>query len=249
MRTQIGKSLADILRETREITGRDAGEDVGARMNERLFARFRTDLQAMEGAAQALAALPHPRCLASSSIPARIALALEVTGLDRFFDRRFSAVEVKRGKPAPDLFLHAAREMGFAPANCIVIEDSVAGAQAARAADMRCIGFAGGGHADAELAARLTEAGAKIVVAHMRWRGCEMHTSPPPLWGMVRGGGARNHAADASTDNLAGLRDPLPFPAPQGGRGMDSRRERSSRMMTRQESGEKRGRHCIRARK
>ena len=168
MRTQIGKSLADILRETREITGRDAGEDVGARMNERLFARFRTDLQAMEGAAQALAALPHPRCLASSSIPARIALALEVTGLDRFFDRRFSAVEVKRGKPAPDLFLHAAREMGFAPANCIVIEDSVAGAQAARAADMRCIGFAGGGHADAELVARLTEAGAKIVVAHMR---------------------------------------------------------------------------------
>ncbi len=168
MRTQIGKSLADILRETREITGRDVPDDVGARMNERLFARFRADLRAMTGLADALALLPQPRCVASSSLPERIALALEVAELDPFFDRRFSASEVARGKPAPDLFLHAARAMGYAPGDCVVIEDSVAGAQGARAADMRCIGFVGGGHADETLAPRLRDAGAKTVIAHMR---------------------------------------------------------------------------------
>jgi HAD superfamily hydrolase (TIGR01509 family) len=168
MRTQIGKSLKDILAETRVITGRDAPDDVGAAMNEKLFARFRTELRAMDGVARALDALRQPRCLASSSQPQRIDLALEATGLSGYFARRFSAVEVPRGKPAPDLFLHAAREMRAAPADAIVIEDSVAGVTAARAADMRCIGFVGGGHADAALRARLIEAGADIVVAHMR---------------------------------------------------------------------------------
>lgn len=168
MRTQIGKSLADILSETRAITGRDIPDEVGARMNERLFARFRNDLKAMAGLVETLALLPQPRCVASSSLPERIALALEVAGLDPLFVRRFSASEVARGKPAPDLFLHAAREMGFAPRDCVVIEDSVAGAQAARAADMRCIGFVGGGHANETLASRLRDAGAKTVIAHMR---------------------------------------------------------------------------------
>jgi HAD superfamily hydrolase (TIGR01509 family) len=168
MRTQIGKSLADILGETRAIVGRDLPHDTGARMNERLFARFRSDLKAMKGLTDALALLPQPRCVASSSLPARIELALEVAGLDPLFARRFSASEVARGKPAPDLFLHAAREMGRAPHECVVIEDSVAGAQAARAADMRCIGFVGGGHADETLASRLRDAGAMTVIAHMR---------------------------------------------------------------------------------
>jgi HAD superfamily hydrolase (TIGR01509 family) len=168
MRTQIGKSLKDILAETRAITGRAIPDDVGAAMNERLFARFRRDLRAMEGLEAALAALPQPRCLASSSQPQRIDLALEVTGLGAHFPRRFSAVEVARGKPAPDLFLHASAQMGAAPANAIVIEDSVAGVLAARAAGMRAIGFVGGGHADADLRQRLADAGADIVISHMR---------------------------------------------------------------------------------
>ena len=168
MRTQIGKSLADILAETRAITGREIPDDIVAAMNERLFARFRAELRAMDGLTAALEKLPHPRCVASSSVPDRIALALETTGLAPWFARRFSAVEVKRGKPAPDLFLHAARQMGFASPDCIVIEDSIAGARAARAAGMACIGFAGGGHADDGLAARLTEAGAEIVIGQMR---------------------------------------------------------------------------------
>ncbi len=70
---------------------------------------------------------------------------LGVTGLyERFAGRIFSAAEVARGKPAPDLFLHAARQMGIDPAACVVVEDSRPGVQAARAAGMRAFGYAGG---------------------------------------------------------------------------------------------------------
>lgn len=168
MRTQIGKSLADIFRETAALVGRTIPDDVGPAMNERLFVRFRAELRAIDGVAAALDALPYPRCLASSSRPERIDLALAVTGLDSYFDRRFSAVQVARGKPAPDLFLLAARATGFAPGQCLVIEDSRAGVQAARAAGMVAIGFIGGGHAGADLGAMLEAAGAARVIAHMR---------------------------------------------------------------------------------
>jgi len=168
MRTQIGRSLADILRETSAIVGRPIPDTVGATMNERLFVRFRQELRAIEGVEEALARLPQPRCLASSSRPERIDLALDVTGLAALFEHRFSAVQVARGKPAPDLFLLAAREMGFAPGDALVIEDSVAGVAAARAAGMPAIGFVGGGHAGPDLAGRLMKAGARQVIAHMR---------------------------------------------------------------------------------
>jgi len=168
MRTQIGKSLADILRETSDELGRPISDDVGAAMNERLFARFRQDLCAIDGIAAALDALSQPRCIASSSRPERIDLALSVTALDGYFAHRFSSVQVARGKPAPDLFLLAARMMQVAPARALVIEDSVAGVQGARAAGMRAIGFVGGGHAGPDLAERLASAGADRVIAHMR---------------------------------------------------------------------------------
>jgi HAD superfamily hydrolase (TIGR01509 family) len=168
MRSQIGKALSDILRETSDIVGRAIPDDVGAQMNERLFLRFRRELQPIEGVAEALDRLRQRRCLASSSRPERIDLALAATGLDHYFDRRFSAVQVARGKPAPDLFLLAAREMGAEPTSAVVIEDSVSGVIGARAAGMRVIGFVGGGHAGADLAQRLADAGADRVIAHMR---------------------------------------------------------------------------------
>ena len=168
MRTQVGRSLADILRETSALVGRALPDGIGAAMNERLFARFRQELRAIDGVAATLEALPQPRCLASSSRPERIDLALSVTGLASYFERRFSATQVARGKPAPDLFLLAAREMGAAAARAIVIEDSVAGVEAARTAGMRAIGFVGGGHAGPDLGQRLATAGAVRVIAHMR---------------------------------------------------------------------------------
>lgn len=168
MRTQIGKSLADILRETAEIIGRPVPEQVGLAMNERLIQRFTSELRAIDGVAAALDALGQPRCLASSSRPERIEAALAATGLGGYFAHRFSATQVARGKPAPDLFLFAARQMGARPSETLVIEDSVAGVQAARAAGMPAIGFIGGGHADGRLGERLAAAGAACVIAHMR---------------------------------------------------------------------------------
>ncbi len=115
-----------------------------------LFARFRADLHPMPGA---LALLDHldtaglPCCIASSGSVPRLRVALEATGLGpRFGDRVFSADMVARGKPAPDIFLHAARMMRVAPDACLVIEDSPAGAVAAHAAGMRALGFVGGSH-------------------------------------------------------------------------------------------------------
>ena len=76
----------------------------------------------------------------------------------------FSASQVARGKPAPDVFLFAASQMGFDPADCLVIEDSAMGVQAARRAGMRVVGFTGGSHADDGLAGRLVAAGAETIL-------------------------------------------------------------------------------------
>ena len=102
-----------------------------------------------------------PYCLASSSAVRRINAALAFAGLaDRFIGKVFSASMVSRGKPAPDLFLHVAKVMGVEPRDCLVIEDSPAGVEAARRANMAVIGFVGGSHADSlSLRATLTALG------------------------------------------------------------------------------------------
>lgn len=126
-------------------------------------------VEAMPGAAAVLAALRArwALCVASSSAPTRLAATLGRAGLAPLFGGAvFSATMVARGKPAPDLFLHAAHAMGVPPDRCTVVEDSRAGVQAAVAAGMRCIGFVGGGHAGPALAAALRADGAAAVVAH-----------------------------------------------------------------------------------
>lgn len=108
---------------------------------------FDAELTAMAGVAEAVAALGIPSCVASSSDPVRLRHTLGLTGLLPLFEGRvFSSTMVARGKPFPDLFLHAAAAMGAAPGRCLVIEDSVPGVTAARAAGMRVVGFTGGGH-------------------------------------------------------------------------------------------------------
>jgi len=88
------------------------------------------------------------RCVASSSSRHRVIQSLKLTDQLKFFseDSIFTSQQVSRGKPAPDLFLFAASQMGFAPKNCIVVEDSIAGVEAAKAAEMKVIGFLGGSH-------------------------------------------------------------------------------------------------------
>ncbi len=108
---------------------------------------FDAELEAIAGVAAVLEAMPERRCVASSSDPQRLRHALSLTGLLSHFDGHvFSATMVARGKPFPDLFLYAAGQMGVAPEACVVIEDSVPGVTAARAAGIPVLGFCGGGH-------------------------------------------------------------------------------------------------------
>jgi HAD superfamily hydrolase (TIGR01509 family) len=117
---------------------------------ERLFMQrheevFERELRAVDGVTAVLDALEATICVASSGTPERIWRSLELVGLaERFEGRIFSASEVARGKPAPDLFLHAAAAMGAVPARCAVVEDSVPGVEAGCAAGMAVFAFAGG---------------------------------------------------------------------------------------------------------
>ena len=106
---------------------------------------FAAELQPVAGVVEALDRITLPTCVASSGTHEKIRFTLGLTNLyDRFAGRIFSASEVARGKPAPDLFLHAAKRMGVDPAACAVVEDSRYGVEAARAAGMLALGFAGG---------------------------------------------------------------------------------------------------------
>ena len=109
-----------------------------------VIAAFATELQPIAGIAVALDAIDLPTCVASSSAHPRIRAALEACALlDRFDGRIFSSTDVEHGKPAPDLFLHAAARMGVAPERCVVVEDAPPGAEAGRRAGMDVLGYAG----------------------------------------------------------------------------------------------------------
>jgi HAD superfamily hydrolase (TIGR01509 family) len=163
-----GLSLRDVLESAEKLLSFPIPADLGAAAGQRLFERFRCELQPVKGVREALDMLPYPRCVASSSSRERLDLSIEVTGLKKLFGENvFSADQVEHGKPAPDLYLFAASSLGAIPANCIVIEDSTLGIQAAVSAGMKTIGFAGASHATVELAQRLKVVGANIVIAAM----------------------------------------------------------------------------------
>ncbi len=163
-----GLRIDDVLRRAEQVLGRPIPPAASADASRRLLEKFRRELKPVAGAATAVAALPYPRCVASSSEPARLMLSLEVTRLAPLFGEHvFSAVQVANGKPAPDLFLLAARRMGETPSRSIVIEDTVLGIAAAKSAGMTAIGFTGASHRDEELGAELAAAGANIVIGSM----------------------------------------------------------------------------------
>lgn len=131
---------------------------------------FQRELKPMPGVLEMVRELTHERCVASSGPIVKIETTLGVTGLLPFFKPHlFSAGMVKQGKPAPDLFLHAANAMGRAPEDCLVIEDSIAGVTGARRAGMRVLGFAGASHARevTNYGETLMAAGAEIVFDDM----------------------------------------------------------------------------------
>ncbi|AWN38752.1 hydrolase [Methylobacterium radiodurans] len=162
-----GTAMTSIMQHVARDYGVTAPEGFVEAVKAETLRAFDAELRAMAGAAEAIAVLDRPSCVASSSDPVRLRHSLGLTGLLPLFEGRiFSSVEVTRGKPFPDLFLHAAARMGFPPEACLVIEDSVPGVTAARAAGMRVVGFTGGGHWGHDpLGADLTAAGAERVVS------------------------------------------------------------------------------------
>ena len=144
----LGRSQATIAAVLKRDFDLELDAAAEAMMRERLFGLLRKELKAIDGVELFLRQLPVPYCLASSSQMERIETSLRATGLsDLFAGRIFNAAMVARGKPAPDLFLHAAAKMNVPPERCVVIEDSPAGIEAGRRAGMCVIGFIGGGHA------------------------------------------------------------------------------------------------------
>lgn len=115
-----------------------------------LFGALAKEVKPIEGVAELLAGLDLPYCVASNSTPERMHLTLRTTSLFALFEgRMYTAGEVAKPKPAPDLFLHAAKSMGATPERCAVIEDTPTGARAGVAAGMTVFGYAGGAHTDA----------------------------------------------------------------------------------------------------
>ncbi|MGW4759662.1 HAD family hydrolase [Streptomyces chartreusis] len=146
IRDYMGSAMHRIHDLVLERTGEWLPEDFDDVFHARVFAAFERELKAVPGAVDVLEKLGAdgvPYCVASSGSHERIRVGHRTTGLDRYFDegRVFSSQDVGRGKPAPDLFLHAAERMGVAPARCLVVEDSPLGVQAAVAAGMDVYGF------------------------------------------------------------------------------------------------------------
>ncbi|GHC74957.1 HAD family hydrolase [Limoniibacter endophyticus] len=164
----VGMKQADIIRKIEEITGHLLTEDKEADIWSETKLLFTEKLVSTGGVEEFIASLPTARCVASSSSLERIYHSLEVTGVEQFFPREsiFSSSMVKRGKPAPDLFLHAAAQMGFDPSVCTVIEDSPFGVQGGVAAGMKVIGYVGGGHTYEGHADVLRKAGAHAICHH-----------------------------------------------------------------------------------
>ena len=143
----LGRSYPVVLKEVRERWGVALPDRFEADYRARLLAAFERELQVMPGVEDTIRATRVPYCLATSSSPERMRRSLEITGLAPLFaGLSFTASEVARGKPAPDLFLHAAARMGADPARCVVIEDSLNGVRAGLAAGMEVWRFTGGSH-------------------------------------------------------------------------------------------------------
>lgn len=169
MRRFHGLRLADILAAVEAAAGRQLPASFPAAVAAEILLRLRAELRSIPHAAHALTWIRGPKAVASSSPLDRIRLSLEVTGLIRFFEPcLYSASDMRKGKPAPDLFLLAAARSRVAPGDCIAVEDSAAGVSAAIAAGMTPIGFVGGSQAPGRLASDLNAAGARTVIADLR---------------------------------------------------------------------------------
>ncbi len=166
----VGLRLDSMRRILETETGVPLPDDFEEDLLRRDAIAFKTALEPISGVHEIMPALGFPRCVASSGSQKKIRNALSLTGLLSYFEPHlFSAQdpEIENGKPAPDLFLLAARKMGAVPKDCVVVEDTVPGVEAGVAAGMRVLGFTGGGHCGPEHGGKLFDAGADQVFDNM----------------------------------------------------------------------------------
>jgi HAD superfamily hydrolase (TIGR01509 family) len=156
----LGRSFPKVASTIRDAFPVPLPDDFEARYRRVLLKRFEDELRPTPGLEPVLAGLAVAKCVATSSSPPRVSRSLAITGLDRYFGQNvFTASQVERGKPFPDLFLLAAREMGAPPRRVLVVEDSEPGVQAAIAAGMHVVLYCGGSH----LAGSRPDPGADVV--------------------------------------------------------------------------------------
>jgi HAD superfamily hydrolase (TIGR01509 family) len=165
----LGRSAREARVEVETELGRALSDDYTVQLKATIDEVFGARLLPIPHIAEALERLPQRICVASSGTPTRTRSSLSTTGLLAYFDPHlFSAMQVENGKPAPDLFLFAAEQMGVPPARCLVIEDSVPGITGACAAGMTVFGFHGGSHCRPGYADTLRASGAIATFDDMR---------------------------------------------------------------------------------
>lgn len=167
-RSHTGRTGAEFYAAMAERFGLTIPGDINQRFVKRYAEVLAEGLEPIPGVRDLIGRLNVPFCLATNSTRARLDVTLGTSGLaDLFKGRTFCLDDVRHGKPAPDMFLLAAKTMGAAPANCLAIDDNVPGIVAACAAGMRAVGFTGASHNAPGQAERLIAAGAKIVCKDM----------------------------------------------------------------------------------
>jgi HAD superfamily hydrolase (TIGR01509 family) len=158
MRTFVGRSRDTCIEMAGVMRGEKLPEDFGARWDEAFHEALEREVKPVEGIPQLLRSLEIPYCVASNGEPDHMEKGLTAAGLMPLVKGRlFSARAVAHPKPAPDVYLHAARTMGAQPSRCAVVEDTPTGVKAGIAAGMRVFGYVGGPQSDA---ATLRELGA-----------------------------------------------------------------------------------------
>lgn len=169
LRQALGMTTAHILASLERRSAYTLPQDALECIDNAIEARLARELRAIEGVAEVLAGLDMPLAIVSNSRRRRVVASLVNTGLDTWLGEvpLFTAEQVERPKPAPDVYLLAARHMGCAPNECLVVEDSVSGVTAARAAGMTVIGFTGASHIEDGHAERLRDAGAWRILPGM----------------------------------------------------------------------------------
>ncbi|MCK2184483.1 HAD family hydrolase [Halomonas getboli] len=165
----LGMTTADILAHLEGLSAHRLPVGALGRLDDEIEARLADELRAIDGVAEAIAALDLPLAVVSNSRRQRVLASLETTGLAARLGEVpiFTADQVERPKPDPAVYRHAAARLGRAPEDCLAVEDSVSGVIAAHRAGMTVIGFVGASHVSPGQAGRLSEAGAWHIIAHM----------------------------------------------------------------------------------